>query len=198
MSGLFNASYIYGLYQVLFAPGFKKITARQIGEVLKDLPPAESILDVGCGPSSYLWWFGLHPVGLDMSRDYTKAFGEHKDPAIAGSSDNLPFRTGHFDGVWSFGLLHHLPEDKARRSITEMMRVCKPGGYIVIFDAVLPEPLWSNPLAWIIRRLDRGRHMRRQESIEMLLPDRGNWSCKRVVYSLNGLEGVYCVYKRRI
>jgi len=185
---------IYRFFQFLIAPGFKKAINNQIKDILNELPSGQRLLDVGCGPFSYLWWLNMKPIGVDISAAYTKDFRDHGENAVTASADNIPFSDNSFDGVWSFGLLHHLPDDTARRAVKEMMRVSRPGGYVVVFDAVLPEPSWHRPLAWLIRKYDRGRFMRRQAVLESILPDPSCWRRKRVVYSLNGLEGVYCIY----
>ena len=44
---------------------------------------------------------------------------------------NLPFKDNAFDFVYTFGVLHHLPEpEKGLRSICEKI---KPGGYAIIY-----------------------------------------------------------------
>ena len=185
---------LYRLSQLLLAPGAENTLAEKIRHLLEQLPPARRTLDVGCGPSSYLWRLGLHPIGLDLSHNYTTNFSHRREPATTGSATALPFLDGSIDGVWSIGLLHHLPGGEARQAVSEMVRICRSGGYIVIFDAVLPEPAWQRPLAKIIRRLDRGRFMRTQLALESILPHCEGWVCERISYSLTGLEGLLCRY----
>ena len=189
---LLEQPWIYRLAQLFLAPGAEKTFIQKIKQLMTQLPPAQRILDVGCGPSSWLWQLGLHPVGLDLSLTYTVTFSHCGEIAITGSANALPFRNGSFDSVWSIGLLHHLPDDLARQAVSEMLRICRPGGYIVIVDAVLPEPAWQRPAAWMIRRLDRGRFMRTQLVLESILLPRENWVCERFSYSLTGLEGLLC------
>ena len=185
---------IYRLAQLLLAPGAEKTFIQKIKQLLTQLPPAHRILDVGCGPSSWLWRVGLHPVGLDLSLVYTLTFSQKAGPAVTGSAAALPFFDNSFDSVWSIGLLHHLPDDVACQAVSEMVRICRPGGYIVIFDAVLPEPAWQRPVAQIIRKLDRGRFMRTQLNLESILLEHEGWICERFSYSLTGLEGLLCRY----
>jgi SAM-dependent methyltransferase len=189
---LLEIPWIYRFSQFILAPGGDKALIKKIKQVLKQLPPASRVLDVGCGPSSWLWRVGLCPVGLDLSFAYILTFSQRRGPAVTGSAVELPFLDGSFDSVWSIGLLHHLPDDLARRAVSEMIRICRPGGYIVIFDAVLPEPAWQRPVAQILRRLDRGRFMRTQAALESFLLKREAWVCERISYSLAGLEGLLC------
>lgn len=99
--------------------------------------------------------------------------------------------------MWSVGLIHHVSDDIARQVIGEALRVCRPGGYAVIMDAVLPEAAWTRPMAFALRRLDRGRFMRSQEQLEDLLPERQTWTTRRVTYSINGLELLACTRIKR-
>lgn len=189
-----NGSIIYRCAQVLLAPGSERRIGKYARSIAEHLPSAGRLLDVGCGPFSRLWALGLHPVGLDLSAEYTASFRLKHEPVVNGSADNLPLLGKTFDGIWSFGLLHHLSDEAVHRVIGEAMRVRRPDGYIVIFDAVLPDSAWSRPLASIIRRIDRGHFMRRQEDIENILRSHGDWSCQRVDYAMTGLEGMFCTY----
>jgi hypothetical protein len=79
----------------------------------------------------------------------------------------------------------------ARHVVNEMLRVCRPGGYIVVFDAVLPEPGWRHPIAYVLRHLDRGQFMRREEKFkEILTTNNHSFFTERITYSLNGLEAI--------
>jgi SAM-dependent methyltransferase len=65
----------------------------------------------------------------DMTRTALNTFGLQGEVKQA-SALNIPYPSDHFDVVYSFGVLHHIPEvDKA---IKEIYRVLKPGGELVI------------------------------------------------------------------
>lgn len=97
------------------------------------------ILDVGCGDgvlATRLAQAGARVTGLDSSADMlaaahrrTKAAGVDVD-LVEGDAGNLPFPTGHFDGVVSVATLCFV--DDPRRSIREMVRVLKPGGRLIL------------------------------------------------------------------
>ena len=89
-----------------------------------------------------------------------------------GSATQLPFPSENFREVWSFGLFHHLPDKMAQQAFLELIRVCAPKGYVVVFDAVLPIQWWLRPLAAAICRGDRGKFIRSQTTIKSLLPKR--------------------------
>lgn len=175
---------LYRLSQFLLAPGAARQVMRRIGWV----PRHGRHLDVGCGPSSWLWREGLKPVGVDCDVRRAAYFGF----AAAASAAALPFADGTFDVCWSFGLLHHLSDDDARRTIAELRRVARPGGYLVLFDGVLAARPMERPVASAIRRIDFGRRLRRQEAVEALLDGRARWTVERFAYTATGLEGVLC------
>lgn len=78
-----------------------------------------------------------------------------------------------------------------------MLRVSRPGGYLVILDAALPEPAWKRPVAYALRRLDRGRFVRRQAHLISLLPSSQFWTVERFDYTVTGLELLGCYWVRR-
>jgi len=182
----------YRLVQNLLAYGANELVLNQIRAVRAKFPPAEHILDIGCGPKSWLWQVGEHPVGLDLTYSYCRAFHEETEPAVMGSAARLPFGPESFEEVWSIGMFHHLPDELMQQALDEMRRVCRGNGHVVVVDAVLPVRAWQRPLAYAIRRADRGRFVRSQAALESLLPERPQWSVERVPYSRTGLEIVIC------
>lgn len=101
-------------------------------------------LDVACGPGSVVVAFACHvrqAVGLDA----TEAMLEEARTLAAranlgnvawhrGDVYALPFADGTFDVVSCRFAFHHLQEPA--RAFAEMVRVARPGGRIVLCDAV--------------------------------------------------------------
>jgi SAM-dependent methyltransferase len=177
---------LYGLAQVLFAPGQPRRLTRIFSATAKNLPSARRILDVGCGSSSWLWRLGLRPVGLDITPSYTARFALHGDPVVIASSTAIPFADAIFDQAWCFGLLHHLSDEEARQTLAEMRRVTAAGGALVVMDAVLPRSPRRRPLAYLIRKLDRGAYVRSEANHRALLGER--WTVRRELMAYTGLE----------
>ncbi|MFI5365084.1 MAG: class I SAM-dependent methyltransferase [Candidatus Binatia bacterium] len=189
---LLENPWVYRLQTAVLAPGAEAAILRKIEQVLRVLPPAQRLLDVGCGPRSWLFRIGLRPLGADVSLSYLGEYVRAGGSAVAASADVLPIAGGSFDAVWSLGLLHHLPDSVAAAAVREMLRVCRPGGSVVVFDAVLPQSSWRRPLAYAIRRCDRGRFMRPESALRALLPQLVDWHCERFTYARTGLEGLLC------
>ena len=192
IDALLAIPWCYRASQAILAPGADRMLTAALRERKQQLPEPDLLLDVGCGPASWLWKIGWQPLGLDLSHKYTKAFRQYGQNAVTASACELPLADGVFASVWCIGLLHHLPDDLARQAVREMLRVCRPGGYVIVHDAVLPENLWFRPIAALIRRLDRGRNMRNQEQLATLLPSDKNWHIRRYTYTMNGLEMLEC------
>ena len=157
------------------------------------------MVDVGCGPKSWLWAIApdYNPIGVDITSTYIKKYNEAKrGVGIVCSASTLPFRNATADGVFSLGLFHHLSDAESRATIAEMVRICLPGGQVVILDAVLPKSSFRRSIASWVRRADRGDFMRKESELKALLPSPEKWEFKRLTYTLNGLELLSCVYFR--
>ena len=101
--------------------------------------PAAKILEVGCGRGAgaclILEKFrpaALHALDLDqrMIRQalaYLNPEQRRRISLYVGDVFRLPYRDGTLDGVFGFGVLHHLPD--WRGGLREIARVLKPGGF---------------------------------------------------------------------
>jgi SAM-dependent methyltransferase len=193
---LFDIPWVYQLSQLILVPGARSHLTAIIGAQLSSMPKSDVLLDVGSGPHSWVWWFDMTPIGVDISRSYLPKYRDHGGKAVNASALELPFKNEMLDGVWSSGLLHHLPDADATAAVKEMIRVTRPTGYVLIFDSVMPEHALRHPFAWATRRLDRGRHVRAEQRLRGVLPDASLWACSRVTYTYAGHEGLVCLFRK--
>lgn len=191
---------VYKLSQICFAPGANFFLTKRIQQLHPIFTSCTGpILDVGCGPSSWLWQIDLQPVGIDILHSYSLPFQQKTNTAVTGSATNLPFKNNSFAAVFSLGVLHHLDDGAAKQMIMEMCRVCKTEGSIIILDAVLPMSRSRRPVATLIRKKDRGCFMRSQEQQKNLLEHPDKWAYKRYTYTFTGLEILeYTIPKRSL
>ena len=104
------------------------------------------ILDVGCGTGRGLVRFAREAksaVGCDASSDMLnfaarKVADRTNCTFVVAYAQQLPFKDDEFDVVISLNFLHLFTQATQREMITEMKRVTKPGGTIVLeFDNAL-------------------------------------------------------------
>jgi SAM-dependent methyltransferase len=187
---------VYRTAQFVLAPGMDRIVTDLLSRTFARIPTPATSLDVGCGPSSWLWKFGMKPVGLDLCHAYTKKFRDAGNLSVTGSAAMLPFAGDSFDLVFSYGLLHHLPDATARETVGEIIRVTRVGGHVVIFDPMLPKTAWRRPQAWALCNLDRGKFIRQQEIYESSILGTAEWETLRFTHSYLGTEGVLSILQK--
>lgn len=111
-------------------------------------------LDVGCGTGSsarmlYSGFAGLH--GVDSSGGMIERARQLSLPGVSfqvSDGERLPFETKFFDFIYSMSLFHHVPPECRSRTLEEMVRVLKPGGWIFTFEHNALNPLTQ----FIVRR----------------------------------------------
>jgi SAM-dependent methyltransferase len=111
-------------------------------------PPGRG-LDVGCGTgvlAARLAERGYEMTGLDPSAGMLEVMAaDHPEvEAVRGSGDALPFADDSFDLVVTVAALHHIAAPAAvRATLAEMVRVCRPGGRVIVWDHNPRNPYWS-------------------------------------------------------
>jgi ubiquinone/menaquinone biosynthesis C-methylase UbiE len=124
--------------------------AEGLAWMLKDLPvsPDSEALDIATGTGEFARALAPH-VAKVTGLDATDAMLEQGKKFIAqagignvsfqkGIVQALPFEDERFDIVSSRYAFHHFADPKP--VISEMARVCKPGGHVIIVDIVIPDP----------------------------------------------------------
>ena len=138
-----------------------------------------SILDCGCGTGNNLRMlrrFG-RAVGIDLTFSGLKYATSGGDRSVAqASATQLPFPDRAFDIVTSFDVVYALPDDAEKAAVSEMFRVLKPGGHLVLNVAAL-ESLRGNHsvLGGEVRRYSRKR-------LRWAL-ERGGFEIRRLTYT---------------
>jgi SAM-dependent methyltransferase len=132
---------------------------RHLGRLGLD-PAKLSALDVGCGTGLaarmlYLKFAVLH--GVDSSRGMIERAGQLSLPGVSfqvSDGERLPCESNRFDVVYCMSLFHHVPPEYRLRTLKEMIRVLKPGGWVFSFEHNALNPLTR----LIVKRcpLDRG------------------------------------------
>ena len=124
--------------------------ARQALITQSDLEPDHKVLDVGCGTGTLLLQIGrafpsVELTGLDpdpkaLVRARRKAERERATVRLdEGYADNLPYRDGAFDRIFSSLMFHHLEADDREKALAEAHRVLAPEGSFHLMDFAGPE-----------------------------------------------------------
>src|SRR5258708_356582 len=115
-------------------------------------------LDVGCGTGRLLaflhdTWPGMRLAGLDLSAPYLAearrlAGRTARVKLMEGAAESLPCADASLDLVTSSFLLHELPKKIRGQALSEMARVLKPGGLVVIVESLQKgdRPEWAGLL----------------------------------------------------
>ena len=119
------------------------------------LQSAQRILEVGCGCGivcNSLLRDGQKAVGLDLSEELLRRasdFGvnQRKVALVAAEATRLPLCDASFDRVLCYSVFQCFPSKRyAKWVLEELMRVCQPGGIILvgdIFERTRVGPIWS-------------------------------------------------------
>jgi ubiquinone/menaquinone biosynthesis C-methylase UbiE len=106
--------------------------------------PGRRCIDVGCGPGIVLEALARRSgevVGVDATPQMVHQAQERCQKinlanvqVLVGLGEELPFPNSHFDAAVSRVMLHHVKD--ANAVLSEMTRVLKPGGRLVVADVV--------------------------------------------------------------
>lgn len=121
------------------AAGFPQTVAKEDGRFLavsRRVRPSDRVAEIGCGKGRFLDALrctisDVECVGVDPSA----ALLSELSPGIrgiVGRLESIPLPDESFDVVFSVEAIEHASNPE--RAIAEMVRICRPGGWIVIVD----------------------------------------------------------------
>lgn len=145
---------------------------------LARLQPGEQVLEVGCGTGDVALLAqeqvgaGGAVVGVDPAPEML-AVARRKAQARRspvtfqlGVIEALPFPDQRFDVVFSSLMMHHLPGALKQDGLTEIARVLKPGGRLVIVDLKRPQSHLERGISVLMLH----RHLHLASGVQDLAP----------------------------
>lgn len=133
-----------------------------VGNGLAEPQPTLRVLDAGCGTGRNLIEFGRlgDARGVDASPDAVQLCLRRGIESVSvGRLESLPFPDGSFDLIFATDVIEHVDDDRA--ALSEMRRVCAPGGLLL---ATVPA------YRWLWSEHDEANHHFRRYTLRRLRP----------------------------
>ena len=159
--------YMWGEHAARVQPprGVEPYHLHQLYAALETPPIAGLILDGGCGDGIDFAMLALDPrcevVGVELSdggiaASRARTRGLARAHLVQGDLLKLPLAGEMFDGVYSYGVVHHTPDPQ--QAVTELARVLKPGAPLFLY---VYEDFSDRPLQWraALRLVNSLRHV---------------------------------------
>jgi len=122
-------------------PGSDQHTAKAFS-LLPEIAQGTKLLDIGCGPGSQtlqlatlLKSIGGHVTAVDYYQKYLdqlrRRMGDLPITTLQGDMNDLPFKSGTFDIIWSEGAIYIMGFEKGLKAWRKLL---KPGGYMAVTE----------------------------------------------------------------
>ena len=146
----------FGKQAACFArlPGHEEATRLLIETA--EFEPNDDVLDVACGPGlvacavarhvRHVAGIDLTPAMIEQARELQSRLGLSNLEWHTGDAAGLPFATNRFSAALTRYSLHHVLDPL--RFLSEMVRVVRPGGRVVVADLILPAEQGAPTIAW--------------------------------------------------
>jgi len=106
----------------------------KVKNFLQELSETSTMIEVGCGNGKNLGISKGISIGCDICPNLLEIAKSKGYQVVLADALNLPFSDNFSDAVISIAVIHHLSTEERRISaISEMIRICKPNGKILIY-----------------------------------------------------------------
>ncbi len=178
-----KAALIYDFVQPVVTLGQEK---RLNSFIAKSLLPGEgdNIIDIGCGTGVLTAEIAdsfkeIRITGIDASMSMIKTAirkrGKPNCRFVQALGEDLPFENGSFDTAVSALFFHHINKNLKIKCLSEIMRILKPGGRVVIADMNIPYTIRGEIISYLAWKLLFQPEIRENMTglVNILLKDQG-------------------------
>jgi ubiquinone/menaquinone biosynthesis C-methylase UbiE len=116
---------------------YKPLDRALLAMLVEEAGPGARCADLGCGPGHVAGWLagrGASPVGIDLSPGMLD-IARHEYPGVefrVGDLVDLPADAGEFAFAVALYSIIHLPPENRRMAFSQMHRVLRPGGAVLV------------------------------------------------------------------
>lgn len=135
--------------------GIRRPDPRIASQIHRALGDARSVVNVGAGQGSYEP-AGVHVLAVEPSAEMRARRPRSLVPAIAASSDHLPFDDASVDAAMSVLSVHHWT--RLAQGLGEMRRVSRGPVVVVTFDPEALRGWWLEALCPEVLDVEAGRY----------------------------------------
>ena len=122
---------------------WKQDIAKVLREVSYSIKPQRT-LDCGCGSSPNINHLYGDRVGIDINEKAIEFMKSHSDAEFReGSVLDIPFPEQSFELVTCIEVLEHLYEKDVDKALSELVRVLKPNGHVILATPNYGSILWN-------------------------------------------------------
>ncbi len=160
-----QAGYLHGHHESVLRSHRRRTAENSASYLVGQLSPGQAVLDIGCGPGTITVGLAARVAPgqvtavdvsdevLESARAEAHARGLSNLSFASADVQALEFPDAGFDVVHAHQVLQHVADPV--RALSEMRRVCKPGGIVAARDADYAGFIWFPQLP----ALDRWREL---------------------------------------
>ena len=172
------AAFYDGMVNIMTLGQARRLRTLTVDQAL--LQPGEKVLDVGCGtggvtiPAKLRVGKTGEVKGIDPSPEMIAVARRKASRARLeidfriGVIESLPFPDETFDAVTSSMMMHHLPKHIQVKGLSEIKRVLKPDGRLLIADMMRPSTSFSRRFASLVLRHGHAMNFGIEDLLELL------------------------------